>query len=231
MAAKRKKKAADAGSAAAERRRARREERRRANREQHDRQRGRETRDLRRRPLRILPWKAFETEASREVLECGYSEALGEWVCSIVAINVASTVRMCEEIDDFPNYPVLQRWRRRYPAFAAMYEDAKAAQGDLMADETIDIADTQELGEIVTEKPNGVEIKTEDMLGHRRLQIETRRWYAGRLNPKYSDKLTLDGGLANTNINADVDSLDDASLEAIARAGKPALTKPTTGKK
>lgn len=59
--------------------------------------------------------------------------------------------------------------------------------------ETVDIANTPMLGTIVTEKADGsIETRKEDMLGHRKLMIETRLKYAQMIAPrKYGPKLDL----------------------------------------
>ena len=65
---------------------------------------------------------------------------------------------------------------------------AREAQADAFAEEIIDIADTPLERERVEEGSNkdGVFGRTvrEDMLGHRRLQVDTRRWLMAKLQPK-----------------------------------------------
>ena len=60
-----------------------------------------------------------------------------------------------------------------------------------MADEIMQIADNTQEGAIVTEKADGsAEIKRADMLEHRKLRIESRKWLAAKLLPKvYGDKV------------------------------------------
>ena len=61
--------------------------------------------------------------------------------------------------------------------------------------ECLEIADnTQEFGEIVTEKVDGsTEVKRADMIEHRKLRIETRLKLLAKWNPKkYGDKLGLE---------------------------------------
>lgn len=56
-----------------------------------------------------------------------------------------------------------------------------------------DISDTPVKGEKVTVKSDGtVETVTFDMLEHRKLQIETRKWIAAKLKPKkYGDSMAI----------------------------------------
>lgn len=66
-----------------------------------------------------------------------------------------------------------------------------------MAEDVLEISDTPVMGEIKTIKPDGsIEIKQDEMLGHRRLQIDTRKWLMAKMKPKkYGDKydVTSDG--------------------------------------
>lgn len=58
-----------------------------------------------------------------------------------------------------------------------------------MADEIVEISDTPVEGVRREKSEQGVKEVTEDMLGHRRLQVDTRKWYLSKLAPKkYGDK-------------------------------------------
>ena len=59
----------------------------------------------------------------------------------------------------------------------------------------MEIADTPQVGEIVTIKADGSrEVKTIDMVEHRKLRIETRLKLLAKWNPKkYGDKLAHTG--------------------------------------
>ncbi len=64
---------------------------------------------------------------------------------------------------------------------------------DAMAEEILAISDETQEGEIRTERADGtVEIKKEDMLGHRKLRIDTRKWLMAKMKPKkYGDKIDM----------------------------------------
>lgn len=67
---------------------------------------------------------------------------------------------------------------------------ARAQLLERMAEEIHQIADTPVEGVTITTKADGgVEEKRADMIEHRRLQIESRKWLLARLMPKkYGDK-------------------------------------------
>lgn len=86
----------------------------------------------------------------------------------------------------------------RDQAFAEQYARAKQAGIEAMADDLLAIANTPVLGMIRTTKGDGsIEEKVADMIEHRRLQVDARKWLLSKLAPKkYGDKLqhTGDGG-------------------------------------
>ena len=99
--------------------------------------------------------------------------------------------------DPFPRMPseaAIRDWEKTYPEFGSDSTRAREYGCHRMAAECLEIADNPHLGEIVTEKADGgTEIRREDMLGHRRLQIDTRMRLLGKWLPKiYGDKIEVD---------------------------------------
>lgn len=98
--------------------------------------------------------------------------------------------------EDMPHASTVCRWLGSKAdwgdEFRAQYAHAREAQADTLADEILSIADTQVLGEKRTTKADGaIETVEADMIEHRRLQIESRKWLAGKMKPrKYGDKVT-----------------------------------------
>ena len=96
----------------------------------------------------------------------------------------------------------------RDESFFGKYARAKSAQMCILADETLDIANTPEPGEVVTIKADGTdERRIADMIEHRRLKIDTRKWLAGKLAPKIfgeriQQEISMDEGLAASLIEA-----------------------------
>jgi len=80
-----------------------------------------------------------------------------------------------------PNRSVVMEWIREDERFADQYARARELQADYLADEIIEIADTA----------------TDANLA--RVQIDARKWTAGKLKPKvYGDRLNLDATMAMT---------------------------------
>lgn len=73
-----------------------------------------------------------------------------------------------------------------------LYARACEVRHELLFDRMLNIAEVPEEGDETTLDHNGIKIVTKDMLGHRRLKIDTIKWQLGKLNPKkYGDKLDL----------------------------------------
>jgi len=73
-----------------------------------------------------------------------------------------------------------------------IYARAKTEQLEILADEIQQIADEPQPGEIVTLKGNEREVKIADMLEHRKLRIESRKWLLAKLAPKkYGERNNL----------------------------------------
>jgi hypothetical protein len=107
--------------------------------------------------------------------------------------------------------------------FRDQYELACQARADAFAERMIDIAENPLEGETVTEKTVGEDVETtvkkEDMLGHRRLLIDTLKWNMARMNPKrYGDKLDV------TSDNKPLERTV-AIFDMRAQSGKPAKRK------
>jgi hypothetical protein len=76
--------------------------------------------------------------------------------------------------------------------FCDQYAHAREAQADSLADDIIDIADTPMPGVKTKTTAQGVETTEGDMIEHRRLRVDARKWVAAKLKPKkYGDKVDL----------------------------------------
>ena len=97
-----------------------------------------------------------------------------------------------------PEWRTIYDWMYRDPELSAAIARARDIGYDKMAEEVLEIADTPVMGQIQTMDDKGSTIRTEDMLGHRKLQIETRLKLLAKWNPKkYGDRTTLAGDAEN----------------------------------
>lgn len=103
--------------------------------------------------------------------------------------------RILREDDGMPSPPTVIKWQEQDPDIAAKVVRAREIGIETLLDETLEIADTPQLGvRIVTDK-DGTREHEEDMLGHRKLRIDTRQKYAQMIAPrKYGNKLDVTSG-------------------------------------
>lgn len=111
-----------------------------------------------------------------------YTKAMAARICDRLAEG--ESLRAICRTDGFPSIVSVMRWLDAFAPFRAQYARAREIQAETLAAEILDIADTPMLGTVETAKEWGVEIKTADMIDHRRLQIDARKWIASKLKPK-----------------------------------------------
>lgn len=119
-----------------------------------------------------------------------FTEQLADIICERIA-DGESLRSICSE-DEMPSKSTVFKWLVQQQSFADQYARARETQADSLFDEILTIADTTVIGEKVKMTPDGkVETTTGDMIEHRRLQVDARKWMAGKLRPKkYGDKIT-----------------------------------------
>lgn len=80
-------------------------------------------------------------------------------------------------------------WQEAHPEFATQFARARDIGFDAIAEDALRIADTPIEGIRREESEQGVKEVHEDMLGHRKLQVETRLKLLAKWSPKkYGDK-------------------------------------------
>jgi len=118
-----------------------------------------------------------------------------------------------------PAQQTVSDWIQKDADFAGRVARARDIGYDVIADECFDIADTPQIGEVVTvddSEKGGTTVRREDMLGHRKLRIETRLKLLACWNPKkYGAKTALEHS----------GSIDMGLAERIKRARE--RTKPS----
>jgi hypothetical protein len=92
-----------------------------------------------------------------------------------------------------PAVRTVSEWQATNAEFAASIARARMDGYDAIAAECLRISNTPLVGIEETLKPTGREVKKGDMLGHRKLQIETRLKLLAKWDPKrYGDKLDIE---------------------------------------
>lgn len=131
-------------------------------------------------------------------------------------ISGGETLRaICREAGK-PSWVSIYRWLELDPEFKLRFAHARDLGFDAIAEEALEIANTPCEGQIVTSKEWGDEIKTEDMLGHRKLQIETRLKLLAKWSPKkYGERVDHTSSDGSMSPKAAVEMTDE-QLEKLA---------------
>ena len=108
-----------------------------------------------------------------------YSQELADKICERIA-DGESLRSICRD-DEMPGTSAVCKWLGKYPEFAEQYAHARELQADALFDDCLAIAD-------------GKNDTPSTDIQERRLQVDTRKWMAGKLKGKYSDKVKHVGG-------------------------------------
>ncbi len=135
-----------------------------------------------------------------------FKQETADLICERIACG--ESLRAILRDVNMPSMSTVLKWLDTMPAFVLQYARAREIQADTMADEIHEIADNPLIGQEKTFKSDGgIETKESDMLQHRRLQIDARKWLMGKMKPKkygeikaYEDEettqnITIHGGL------------------------------------
>lgn len=116
-----------------------------------------------------------------------YAPEIAEEICRRLGAG-ETLLTICAE-DGMPDRRTIQRWVDQHEEFRRTYAQAREQGAHAIAEEALKIANTplvgvkevdkfDRLGNPITETSRG------DMIEHRRLQVDTRKWYAGQINQK-----------------------------------------------
>lgn len=129
-----------------------------------------------------------------------YSEELKEEIFNNIFNSIENGNSLRKTLM-FINLPAktFYEWLEQDEEKSKQYARACELRADILFEEILEIANTTIEGKVIeTDESGRTKEKVGDMLGHRRLQIDARKWMLGKLNPKkYGDKIEVD---QNTNM-------------------------------
>ena len=142
-----------------------------------------------------------------------YTEELADRICDLVS-NGVNLRKVCR-IDGMPSWRTVYDWVVAHPDFAARLARAREMGFDALAEEALEISNTPMMGQKQVMGDKSTFTTVEDMLGHRKLQIETRLKLLAVWDPKrYGNKVQLGGdGGSPIKIEAQVEA--DTYLAAL----------------
>ena len=118
-------------------------------------------------------------------------ETLFNTICN--RISKGESLRKVLLDKTMPASECFYKWVDESKDKAKQYARATTERSDLIFEEILTISNTPQDGTTITESEKGTFVTTGDMIQHRRLQVDSRKWMLGKMNPKkYSDKIQVD---------------------------------------
>jgi hypothetical protein len=150
-----------------------------------------------------------------------YTPELAAEICE--RLSTGETMRQICRDEHMPHWTQVYEWLSRDDSLSLRVARAREAGYDALAEEALDIADTPRLGAKKVfssgseEGEDSMTVTEEDMLGHRKLQIETRLKLLACWNPKkYGNKVALGGDPGNP-VQVEIQSEADAYLATLLK--------------
>ena len=153
----------------------------------------------------IMPYRKCTPEVFEEICQ---RHAKGETLAAI-----------CRSEERFPDKTNFHVHCRKNPEMKARFAEASEMFEETLVDECLEIADTIRMGEEITISETGKSVKTSDMLGHRKLQIETRFKLLASKNPaRWGTKVDLNhGGQANNPLHLLMEQISGRTILPVSQ--------------
>ena len=150
-----------------------------------------------------------------------YTPELAAEICE--RLSTGETMRQICRDEHMPHWTQVYEWLSRDDSLSLRVARAREAGYDALAEEALDIADTPRLGAKKVfssgagDDEDSMTVTEEDMLGHRKLQIETRLKLLACWNPKkYGNKVAVGGDPGNP-VQVEIQSEADAYLATLLK--------------
>jgi hypothetical protein len=123
-----------------------------------------------------------------------YDQAIAAELCRrLTDDDKPSLRRICKDLGIAPSTALFWVVEEVDPWFTEQYRKAREAQAELLAEETIEIADTEHTSTKTKEWKGIISHETYDNVDRSRLRIGGRQWLAAKFNPrKYADKQQIE---------------------------------------
>ncbi len=135
-----------------------------------------------------------------------YSKELCDKICVELSSSSASLRSICDK-EGMPHISSVMQWLNDNKEFSEQYARAREAQGSVLADEIIEIADATDNDNIVTE--NGV-IPNTEWIARSKLKVDARKWLATKLAPKkFGDTSKVDVTIKKSGLDKAEETYED----------------------
>lgn len=144
-----------------------------------------------------------------------YTPALAEEIAQ--RLSIGEPLRKICRDEHMPEWRTVYDWLAQDKDLSARVARAREAGYEAMAEETLEIADNFHLGQTQVMDDKGNKVTIEDMLGHRKLRIETRLKLLACWSPaKYGNKVQL-GGDPNNPLKIEVKTEAEQGLAELIK--------------
>jgi hypothetical protein len=140
-----------------------------------------------------------------------------------LAAEIAQRISMGEPLrkicrdEHMPHWTVMYDWLAQDDSLSLRVARAREVGYEAMAEETLEIADNFHLGQTQVIDDKGNKVTIEDMLGHRKLRIETRLKLLACWSPaKYGTKVQM-GGDPNNPLKIEVKTEAEQGLAELVK--------------
>lgn len=148
-----------------------------------------------------------------------YSPEIAQEMCELLSEGI--TLREICRREGFPEWRTVYDWMYRDDAageksvgLSAAIARAREVGYDAIAEECLRIADTPVFGQKQVMSDQGTSTTVEDMLGHRKLQVETRMKLLAKWSPrKFGDRVALTGAADGAPIQVESRHVFDTVLK------------------
>jgi predicted secreted protein len=142
-----------------------------------------------------------------------YTKEIADQMCELLSEGVP--LREICRMEGMPYWRAVYRWMEADENLSAHIARAREIGYDAIAEECLLIADTPKFGQKQVMSDDGATTTVEDMLGHRKLQIETRLKLLAKWSPsKFGDRTTLAGDPdAPLQVNSEATALLEAAIK------------------
>jgi hypothetical protein len=157
-----------------------------------------------------------------------YSEEIANFIIERL-VHGESLVAICKD-EEMPNVSTIFRWLDKHKEFCDNYARARLVQAEVMASETIDIADNS-TNDYIARNGKAPAFNKENV-ERSKLRVDARKWYASKLAPKkYGDRTILQGDKdadpVQAEITHDISARVAGIISQIAGAKAASGTEPT----
>ena len=162
---------------------------------------------------------------TKEITKTGrpskYNEEIARVICEQLSEGIPLR-QICRENDGFPAWRTVYDWMWRDADLSTAIARARDIGYDALAEECLYIADNMHIGKRTTfssgadKDKDSMTVTEEDMLGHRKLQIETRLKLLAKFNPKkYGEYKTPEERVDPMIIDGDVKNVMDVAIKRL----------------